>query len=173
MPFHFEIADVLHVEPFAFEPHAVTPTILDGGVPVAAFETRISSRFLTRFEAAKERLKRLVQLAQGLLARRVIQSGHIAILGTQRFELVRLVVVVERDATLAICLAAFFERSIVELMMQVEDALQRKTLGSVWIEAVLEVAIHRLGTPLLGFDIMLDGLFRGLTDTANVIRATP
>ena len=71
MPFHFEIADVLYVEPIAFEPHAIAPTILDRRIPLTTLETWIP-RFLARLDATKEGLERLVEFAQGLLARGII-----------------------------------------------------------------------------------------------------
>jgi hypothetical protein len=65
--------------------------------------------------------------------------------------------------TLAVRFTAFFERSIVELMMPAEDVLQRYNLDSIGIKAVLEIAVHKSqdSTPVLESQYFCSILVKG------------
>src|SRR6267154_3672877 len=107
--------------------------ITEARKPLAGLKAREPGR-LPGFDAAKERLKRQIELAQGVLQRVTAELDE---LGTGRLDLwqrVLLVVVANRLAGLAVCVDALLERRVVQLTVQADPRREAFGLASVGIE---------------------------------------
>src|SRR5882757_5312577 len=107
--------------------------ITEARKPLAGLKAREPGR-LPGFDAAKERLKRQIELAQGVLQRVTAELDE---LGTGRLDLwqrVLLVVVADRLPGLAVCVDALLERRVVELTVQADPRREAFGLASVGIE---------------------------------------
>lgn len=139
---HTNESDVLDVELAASELEAVTIDIADRAEPASAFVTRIA-RFLTRLHTTKEGSKCLVQTAECLLDRGIIQPGSVFIEAAKFFELTGLIRVVNANTMSLPSVAAFLKRTVVQLTVNLNDAIQCLALLLVRIESVLVASFHR------------------------------
>src|SRR5262249_39368215 len=120
--------------------------------------------------AAKERLKRLLDPAQDILAGGEIREAQAAI-GPNHLELVGLIVVVERGVRRAGSIPALLKRSIIQMPRLFELSLQGVNLLACRIEPIA-VALPHLRPSLL-LDIPLNRGRRDVPSRPDIVASGP
>src|SRR6202171_3921303 len=107
--------------------------ITEARKPLAGLKAREPGR-LPGFEAAKERLKRQIELEQGLLQRVTAELDELRTGRLDLWQRVLLVVVADRLPGLAVCVDALLERRVVELTVQADPRREAFGLACVGVE---------------------------------------
>src|SRR6202521_629980 len=107
--------------------------ITEARKPPAGLKAREPGR-LPGFDAAKERLKRQIELAQGLLQRVTAELDELRTGRLDLWQRVLLVVVADRLPGLAICVDALLQRGVVELTVQADPRREAFGLACVGVE---------------------------------------
>src|ERR1700736_6298286 len=107
--------------------------ITEARKPLAGLKAREPGR-LPGFDAAKERLKRQIELAQGLLQRVTAELDELRTGRLDLWQRVLLVVVADRLPGLAVCVDALLERRVVELTVQADPRREAFGLACVGVE---------------------------------------
>ena len=139
-------------------------------IPVARFESRKACFALAFLTSAKECFERFIDSAQYILAAREIFKRRIAF-GADLFQLIRLIVVVDRNMTNAVGVPALLKRRIVEPTSFCELSIKELALLFRREQSVFERLLHLLG--LLVCDVLFDRRFRNMSNASDVIRTTP
>src|SRR5262249_8392153 len=91
---------------------------------------------------------------------------------TYHFQLLCLIVVVERDATFLVGITAFLQRGIIQAAGFAQLSLKGSSLCGGGIETV-RVGLAHLRPLLLVLDVTAHGCFRHVADRSDVVAATP
>jgi hypothetical protein len=171
-PLDFQFSDALTIE-LAIIPELTAIPVSGEGVTVesiAAFEPGIARR-ITGLDAAEEGIEGLLDTPQDVLTGREVGQAQGAI-GANRFELVGLVVIVQRGVQLPVGIAALLERGVIQDSRFVKLRLQGLGLFPRGIEATSVGFAHLLDSTL-GVDIRTDGALAHMPDRSRIIRPTP
>ena len=172
MPFDFEIADTLTVQ-LAIVADLAAVVVGGEGVGVetgVGFKPRVPS-FLTRLHAAEERFEGLIDPPKDILTGRKICQAQTAI-GTNRPELVGLIVIVQRDSALFVGITALLQSRVIQKPGPFQLNVENFGLTACGIQPVLIALPHRSGSSLR-FDIPLNRGGRDFPSGPDVIRAGP
>jgi hypothetical protein len=132
-------------------------------------KARIAS-FLASLDAGEETLESFVNATQYILTAREVSERQVAI-GANLFQLIGLIVVVDRNVRNAVGIAAFVKRGIVEAASFGQLAVKRHDLSVAWVESIFEI-LSQLST-LLICDVLLDRRLRDVAHGTDVVTATP
>jgi hypothetical protein len=138
-------------------------------ISTTRFEARESS-FHPAFYSTEECLESLVHTMQHILAAREVCQGETSI-GPHCFELIRLIVVVDRLPTNTVCPDTLFQSGVVQVAGFTELLTQRGGLLSVGVYSVFEGLAHLL--TFLVFNVLLDSRSGHRADTAGEIASVP
>lgn len=171
MPAHLDaFRDTNDTQPVALQAQAVAIGELGGVEPgrrLEAWETG----FLSALDAGEERLVCLVQPLQNLLFGRMAELAVLLVEPPDFLQGRGLLVVGDRDASLAVSINAAFQRSVVEPAKAQQHFVQLRGLRGCRIDAVLVRADHLFA--LLGFDVSPDNGFRNTAYSASEVAPTP
>ena len=138
------VPNVLNVESAILQPKPIAVTKFERAKPTNSLETRIA-RFLSCLDAAEERTKCLIEPAKNLLAGGVVQLAQtIGVLLANLFQLVGLVIVIDRDLLELPVVPSLLKGGIVEQTSLLKKKIKTIGLFFGWVEAKLVTAFHRL-----------------------------
>lgn len=171
MQLDFHFPNALNVElAVVSEPDAIAVARKrDAVVARTRLEAGIPWR-LAPLDTPKERLEGLVHTAQDILRAREIGQAT-GIFSANVFELVRLVVVGQRYASLPVGIATLLQCGVVEATRLAQLSTESLLLIASRIQAIFKRLAHLPG--FLLFDIPLDRGFRHRTHRADEIRPAP
>jgi len=138
---------------------------------VSSLKARIARR-LRGFQAPKERLKRLIQSAQGRLTTGKVGRGEEGVRFACRLQLIRLFAIGDTALCLLPLLFPLRQRGVVQPPMGFEHRAHRGVLLTGWVEAVFEGFSHGLASLLL-LDVLLNRVSRNVPGAADVVRPAP
>ena len=173
MPLDLEFADALDIQLAVITDLAAVTVGRErvGVEAVTRLEAR-EARFLPRFESSEERLERLVEAAQHILAGAEI--GRATGAGsTHVFQVSSLIVVVERHAAALVCKTPLLKSGVVEMPGLIDLTIEGLYLSARGVEPELVGFAHLLGPCLLIGDVAFHGCFGNMPDTADIVRPAP
>src|SRR5882672_1972951 len=141
----------------------------DAVVAARAAKSRIA-RLLAVLDAIKESIESLIDATQHILRAGKIRKPKVA-LGSNLFQLVGLIAIVDRLVRDAISVASLLNGGVVEAAGFGKLMSERVALRLCRVEPVFEVLSHL--SALLILDVFPDGRLGHVTDRADVITATP
>jgi hypothetical protein len=162
-------ADILDIQ-FICQLHPIAIGRESEGVkPVSSFEAGISW-LLSRLDSAEEGFEGLVQPSKNILSSRVVKFSAPGVLHSDIFELVSLVVIVERDSTLP-SITPLLESSVVEEPGDIQQPTKGLILSPVGIQPIDERFAHLF--TLLSLDIFPDCIFTNVAHCSSVVAPGP
>jgi hypothetical protein len=167
---HAQVADTLDIKPVAFQSYTVSVDVANRLKPPFAFVAG-EAWLLTLLNPAKESVKGLVKLSQGLLNRTVVDKGGLLIKGAHRLELVSLVNLANPLVVHLPGQPALSQSIIVQAPVNFQNTVKRLPLLLIWIKTVVKREKHLRAR--LGLNVLTD-CFRGdMARRTHVITSRP
>ena len=171
MQLQLNLSHALNMQFPVFQQSASIAVTGEGNAVVSAGSPKAGiTSFLTSLDASEESFESLINTAQYILTAREVSERQIAV-GANLFQLIGLIVVVDRSVTNAVRFTALLKRGIVETASFNQLAVKRHDLSVTGIKPVFKILLQ-LST-LLICDVLLDRRLRDVAHRADVITSTP